>query len=131
LLAWAKSAHGLNDHDYGKAITSLSDDTVVVTGDFSGTVTFGAGEMHERDLTAFGQGDTYIARYNTDGSLIWVKQAGGLDWERSYGITTLNDDSTVITGDFNDDCLFGPGEENETILNNVDHNDIFIARYAP
>ena len=48
-----------------------------VTGFFADSATFGAGEVNETTLTSPGSPDIFLAKYNTDGLLLWVKQAGG------------------------------------------------------
>ncbi len=132
-LKWAKSAGGKSLlYDEGHAITALSDDSTIVTGIFSYTVTFGAGEPNETILISAGQYDIFIARYNPDdGTLIWAKSAGEHQFENSYGITTLSDDSVVVSGDFKYLTKFGPGEPNETVLTSAGDWDIFVARYNP
>jgi uncharacterized delta-60 repeat protein len=132
MLKWAKSAGGTSSNDEGHAITALSDDSTIVTGIFDNSVVFGAGEPNETTLTDAGQYDIFIARYNPDdGTLIWAKSAGEHQFENSYGITTLSDDSIVVSGDFKYLTTFGPGEPNETALKSAGNWDIFIARYNP
>ena len=135
-LAWAKRAGGSNDDisESGMGITTLSDNSTVVTGLFGDSATFGPGEPNETVLTSAGDWgmDIFIARYNPDGTLAWAKRAGGSGvWEEGWGITTLSDNSTVVTGYFMESATFGPGESNETILTSAGEEDIFIARYNP
>jgi uncharacterized delta-60 repeat protein len=129
-LAWAKSAGGAHD-DFGRGITTLSDNSTVVTGYFSNSAIFGAGETNETLLNTSGDYDVFIARYNPDGSLAWAKKAGGTGEDVGHGITTLSDNSTVVTGHFKYSAIFGPGEINETQLVASGWDDIFIARYNP
>ncbi|MCK4720631.1 hypothetical protein KAU08_08225, partial [bacterium] len=92
---------------------------------------FGQGEPNETVLNSGGYRDMFIARYDPDGSLEWAKQAGGdYGWDIGYGITTLSDNSLVVTGGFGDSATFGPCEPNETVLNSAGNSDIFIARFA-
>ncbi len=130
-LAWAKSAGGTYYNDEGFSITTLSDNSTVVTGHFSDSATFGKDEANESVLVSDGEYDIFVARYNPDGTLIWAKRAGGTNYERGYGITTLSDDSTVVTGWFRDSATFGKGEANETVLLCDGNYDIFVARYNP
>ncbi len=129
-LIWAKRAGGTY-FETGYAITTISDDSTVVTGSFTGSALFGQGEPNEIVLIHTGQGDIFIARYNPDGSLAWVKQAGGTDGDSGRGITSLSDNSTVVTGYFWISATFGQGEPNETVLNSGGYCDIFVARYNP
>jgi hypothetical protein len=49
----------------------------MVMGEFRGTIVFGQGESNQTSLNSVGQGDVFIAKYNTDGSLSWAKSGGG------------------------------------------------------
>jgi uncharacterized delta-60 repeat protein len=129
-LAWAKRAGGTS-YDLGNAITALSDNSAVVTGDFSGSAVFGEGEANETTLVSAGFMDIFIARYNPDGTLAWAKRAGGTDYDLGYAITALSDNSTVVTGWFVGSAVFGEGEANETTLVSAGWMDIFIAHYNP
>ncbi|MCX6647244.1 MAG: hypothetical protein NTY09_12940, partial [bacterium] len=129
-LIWAKSA-GASYYDTGNGITTLSDNSTVVSGSFMGSATFGPGEPNQTVLTSLGYEDIFIARYNPDGTLAWAKRAGGTGGDQGSGITTLSDNSTVATGYFFITATFGPGEPNETVLVPLGLNDIFIARYNP
>ena len=79
-LEWSKRAGGTGN-DYGVGCTLLSDNTVVITGWIRDLATFGQGESNETVLTSAGSDDIFIARYNSDGLLLWAKRAGG---ETSY-----------------------------------------------
>lgn len=128
-LAWVKSAGGTG-LTIGYGISTLSDNSTVMTGWFRDTATFGQGETNETILTSYSTaGDLFVARYNPDGTLEWVKQAGGSDWVGGYEITTLSDDSTVVTGGFGGSITFGPDEINQTILTSLGGYDVFVARY--
>jgi len=130
ILAWAKRAGGASD-DEGYGITTLSDNSTVVTGQFSEWATFGPGEPNQIVLTSAGSVGIFVARYNPDGTLAWAASAGGADFDKGYGITTLSDNSTVVIGEFYDSATFGPGEPNQTVLTSAGFDDIFIARYNP
>jgi len=73
-LSTAGSA--LGDHCYG--VATFADGSSVITGEFSGTCTFGLGEPGVTTLIAAGSFDMFVARYNADGSLAWARRAGGM-----------------------------------------------------
>ena len=129
-LAWAKCPGGPTNA-YGFGITSLSDDSTVVTGSFGYSAVFGKGEPNETVMVSDGGYDIFVARYNPDGTLAWAKRAGGTDRDESSGVTTLSDDSSVVTGWFRKSATFGEGEPNETVLESDGATDIFVARFAP
>jgi hypothetical protein len=127
-LRWARCAGGtMFDKSY--AISVLSDDSIVVTGYFNNTATFGPGEGNETVLSSAGSGDIFIACYNPNGTLHWAKRAGGTNGDVGYAMSVLSDDSIVVIGRFSATATFGPGEENETVLSSEGSTDIFIARY--
>ena len=134
-IDWAKSAGNPSTSasvpDIGSGITALTDNSLVVTGFYRSTATFGAGETNETILTSAGNTDIFVARYNSDGTLAWAKSAGGTSFDRGNGITALTDNSVVVTGEYLGTATFGAGETNETVLTSVSagNTDIFVARY--
>jgi len=129
-LYWAKRAGGLNQ-DAGRATTTLSDDSTVITGYFTDTATFGEDEINETQLVSNGEGNVFIARYNPDGTLVWAKSTSCENSSSAFGITTLSDDSTVITGFYNESITFGEGEPNETVLEMSGYACLFVSRFNP
>jgi len=131
-LEWARSAGGSDETDSAAAtgISAHSDGTSVITGSFWGTVEFGPGEDAGVILSPCGdgEGDVFIAKYDSSGKLILAKKAGGSLSDSSHDIDMFPDQSFVITGMISDTAVFGEGEINETTLNISDGN-IFIAKY--
>jgi hypothetical protein len=92
---------------------------------FAGTATFGAGEADETVLTA-AEVDVFIAKYDRNGHLLWVKQAGGTSGSGAgHGIAIDGRGDSDVTGAFSG--TFGAGEPNETVLTEIDGG--FIAKY--
>jgi hypothetical protein len=75
-----------------------------------------------------GGGQFYIAKYNPDGALAWVKSTVGTGMAIGWGIASLSGGAVVVTGYFQIESIFGQGEENETVLTST-NSDIFIAKY--
>jgi uncharacterized delta-60 repeat protein len=130
-LRWAKQAAGAGPDSYGvgRDAARLPDDSVVIVGNFFGTLTFGQGEPNETSLTAPECLDVFVARYDPDGMLVWAKQAGGAAHDIGRGVAALSDGSVVVTGFFSGAAVFGAGESNETSLTSTGGSDCFIARY--
>ena len=131
-LVWARRAGG-TDNEMGFDVAALSNDSVVVTGYFWGTATFGEGEANETSLTSAGNSDIFISRYHADGALAWAKRAGGSSVYGSIGkgVAVFSDDSVVVTGDFAETATFGEPGSNTTDLRSAGYDDIFLARYNP
>jgi len=130
-LTWARRDGGSGYGEVSFGVSTMSDGSSVVTGtfSFSGTATFGLGEANETTLTSAGEGDIFVAKYNPDGTLTWARRAGGSGHDGSYGISTMSDGSSVVTGDFQGTATFGQGEANETTLMSAGVYDLFVARY--
>jgi len=142
MLVWATQAGGV-DYDYGRGIAALPDGSTLITGDFEGTATFGAGEPNETSLITSANWDMFLAKYDPDGALIWARRAGGTDTDGASGnsVSALDDGTSVVTGTFRGEpeqepsggaktVVFGPGEDNETPLDSVDGSyDVFAAKY--
>ena len=128
VLAWAKKVGG-SGYDQGHGVTTLSDDSTVVTGIFSGTVTFGKDEANQTELVSAGGSDIFVARYYPNGNLAWAKRAGGNGSDSGNSITTVSSDKTVVTGYFFGIATFGQGEVNQTQLVTGGNWDIFVACY--
>ncbi len=129
-LLWAKRAGGpLFDYGYDLALNSVND-TIVVVGSFNATALFGEGEAGEASLTSAGNEDVFLATYNGDGTLAWVRRAGGSGYDSARGVASIaSDGSSIVTGYFYGSTLFGAGEVNETTLNSAGSYDLFIAKY--
>ncbi len=111
-LQWAVKAGG-SGFDGANAIAIGEDDCVYVTGGFSGSATFGTGGSAVT-LTATGQADIFIAKYDSTGSLSWARQAGGTLTE--YGIAVEESDSGfVVVGDFQDTVTFATSSGTTTV----------------
>jgi len=122
-LIWAKSAQpdfGVQP-TFAPGITTLSDDSMIITGFLSGTTTFGPGDPNETILT---DALMYLARYNSDGTLAWARQDGG---SNGFDVTTLSDGSVVVTGTCVGTTTFGTGDPNQTDISCS--NNLFLARY--
>ncbi len=127
-LAWVKQAGGPAS-DLSQGVSVDSGGLAAVTGRFSGTAIFGAGEAGETSLVSAGVDDIFVAKYNSNGTLAWAKRAGGLNYDSAQGVSMAGDGSTTVTGKFQDTAVFGPGETWQTSLISSGANDIFVAHY--
>lgn len=116
---WAVSGGGAT-YDEGVGITTDVNGNVLITGmlesvaNFSGTI-----------LTAAGQHDIVVAKYNSDGVLKWVRKAGGSEGDKAYGIVTDALCNVYITGEYETTSSFGNG----ITYSSLGNNDAFVAKY--
>jgi hypothetical protein len=78
-LLWAKGANG--SEAGGSGIQADAQGNVYVSGDFSGIGNFG-----DTNLTSFGAGDVFLAKYAANGDLLWVRQASGITTPACSGL---------------------------------------------
>jgi len=128
-LAWVKRATSTGDEE-GYGIATFPDGTCVVTGYFTGEITFGAGESGQTTLVPFGDQEVFVARYGTTGNVQWASQAGGTSGVATGNdVTTFSDGSCAVTGWFVNGMDFGFGEANETNFFAFSESDAFVARF--
>jgi hypothetical protein len=108
---------------------SMPPGTPRVTGSFSGTATFGAGETKETRVQSAGYDDIFAAKYDPNGSLVWARRAGSTSTDYAYGMAVDTAGNSFVTGTFSGMAIFGPGEPNETTLAAASW-DIFVAKYT-
>ncbi len=117
---WTAQAGGIDASDEGIAVVTDDAGNILVTGDFYGpNAVFG-----DTALISAGSSDIFIAKYNSDGNLLWAEQAGGSSGDFGADIDTDISGNIVATGRFWHIATFG-----DTVLSSPGGGDIFIARY--
>lgn len=128
-VRWAKRAGGPYAVHWPTS-TKLPDDSIVISGRFKDTVTFGEGEQKETVLESYGGYDIFLAKFNPDGSLVWAQHAGGPGNDYGREIAALSDDSVAFTGYFSGTAVFGKEQPGEALIESAGNLDVFVARYV-
>jgi len=119
-LIWAVQAGG-NGLDISNNITLDNIGNIIVTGQFVGTSTFGTTTITSLidPQTSQYVMNSFVAKYDTIGNFIWVKQ--GMSDKNCRGISVTTDDVGNIysTGQYSDTLQF----------DNIHYNDIFNSIY--
>lgn len=115
---WLKKGGGTG-YDAGHDIAVAPNGSFFITGEFSGTATFGTSSV-----TAIGSSDIFIARYNSAGTALWAIRAGGLFTNKSTSISVDNQNNVYITGYYTVSTTIGT-----TTLNSSGLEDVFVAKY--
>lgn len=119
-LDWIKNiGGGGTDADEAYAITIDKEDHLYITGKFGGTSIFSSDT-----LISSGSSDIFIARYDTSGNQVWIRQAGGAGADRGQGIIARDGRSIVVTGYFSQSGFFG----SDTLISQG-NTDMFVSRY--
>jgi gliding motility-associated-like protein len=121
---WAKRAGGNSDQE-GKSIASDAQGNVYVTGYISGL----ANDFDNIITSAIGGHDIFIAKYDSAGTLLWVKTAGSSAFDQGLAIATDGAGNAYVTGHFESSITF-QGSTPVT-LTSSGGKDIFIAKLDP
>ena len=93
--------------------------SVIVTGEFDGTVDFGGGV-----LTSAGNNDIFVAKLDAAGSHVWSQRFGGSLAEGASSVATDASGNVYLTGYFLDTVNFGGAD-----LVSAGFSDIFLAKF--
>ncbi len=110
---WVKTAGGdYDDVAWGLVIDNTGN--LVIAGEFNAY-------NFEYALTTSGWADIFVASYNTSGTLLWAKKAGGSLIDRARGLGT-DGANLFITGQFGSTANFGGYS-----VTSADSSDVFVA----
>lgn len=105
---------------FGNAATVDGDGNMYIAGYFGGTLDFGG-----KTLDGAGFGDLYIAKYDTDRQLEWVRHGTSPGWNGGRGIAVGADGSVFVAGRIEETTTF----DSQTAPS-MGENDMVIARYS-
>lgn len=99
---------GASGEDRGNGICTDKSGNAYVTGYYSGTSDFDPSNL-TYNLTAVGDYDAFVAKYDSTGKLIWAKSIGGKFKEEGYSVQTDDMGNVFVAGKFQDTGDFNPG----------------------
>ncbi|WP_395741810.1 SBBP repeat-containing protein [Prosthecobacter sp.] len=119
---WVRSLGGsLVDRGYGVATDPSGN--IYVTGHYQST----DAQANGQTLPNAGDYDVFIAKYDTQGALLWIKTAGGKGYDYGHGIAVDSQGDIVVTGAVAGEAKFG----NVTVNAGSTTRPIFCAKYDP
>lgn len=116
---WLKSLSGSND-DVARGVCLDSLSNAYVTGSFSGTTSLGG-----QTLTSNGATDIFIAKFSSNGNLVWAKSFGSVSLDYAFDIDCAPEGSFFITGSFRQAMTLQPN----TTLSSTGGFDLFTAKF--
>ncbi|GCL35376.1 FG-GAP repeat-containing protein [Sphaerospermopsis reniformis] len=114
---WAKNLGGI-EIDEGYGIVADKVGNIYVSGNFSGTATFGS-----TTLSSTGDSDAFIAKLDSNGNVLSAQKFGSTSLDLGIGITTDGKGNIYATGGFSDTATFG-----NTSLTSAGSIDAFIVK---
>ncbi|WP_247232093.1 SBBP repeat-containing protein [Telluribacter sp. SYSU D00476] len=122
-VQWARNAGGTNfDSGYGIALDRGGNP--YVTGSFQSTATFGT-----TTLTSRGSNDVFIAKYNSNGDILWAQQAGGTDSDGVSDIAVDENGNAYIIGSFTGTATFGAFTLTAVAHSRATDSNLFVVKY--
>jgi len=113
--------------DISYAIKVGHDGSLYVTGRFSGTIQF-AGTT----LTSRGGLDIFLAKYTSNGKLLWAVQSGGTGDDSASSLDVDGAGNIYVTGGFTISAVFGSTNGvTQTVTGGGLGSTIFLAKYTP
>lgn len=123
---WANSIGG-DGNDIGNSIAVDSFGQVCVTGQYMNTVDFDPGN-DTSNLSAAGDIEIFVARYNASGEFLWAGSIGGTSMEESAAIALDAQQNIYLTGYFKGTADFNPGPASGNLQSDGEE-DAFIAKF--
>lgn len=121
---WAKNSIG-SDFGGARCIATDTDGNTYSAGYFT-TPTLTFYNLSISNLsTVSNDSDSYIAKHNVSGQIVWLINVGGINEEQIFDIKTDSNNNIYVTGDFDSPTLtFG-----STTLVNSGNQDVFLAKF--
>src|SRR6476620_1190373 len=98
---WAAGAGGINE-DKGLGIATDNSGNVYVTGFIRNTATFGT-----ISLTSSGVEDIFLAKYDSNGNVLWAQRFGGPSNDIGYSVATDAAGNCYLAGTYKGPVAFG------------------------
>lgn len=117
-LLWVKLA-GSDRNDQGRSI-KWKNGSLYVCGIFEDTALF-----ENTTLISRGESDAFVARYNDNGNLQWVKQAGGTQLDLAMAIDVDDNENVYVAGQYERAITIG----SSTLTTSNIYSESFYARY--
>lgn len=112
------------DQAFGTALATDGSNNIAVTGQFSGTVSFG-GSSFTSAQGEEGSEDIFLAKYDANGVHQWSKRLGGTSFDTAADVAMTATGYVFLAGTFMGTVSFGGAGLTAIGI------DIFIARYSP
>jgi hypothetical protein len=119
-VIWARNASGTNAEIGARVDTDSSGNVFVVGSYISPTLSFG-----NITITNAGNNDMYLAKYDSNGNILWVISGNGLDTESGSDMEVDHDGNILVSGGFGQ----APMTIDSTILYSNGNSDAYLAKF--
>lgn len=122
-IVWVKHAGSTEGSNYGEQGRSIAVDSagnVYITGSFMNNAFFDTDTLH-----SYGAWDMFVAKYSSDGNIVWAKNGGGTYNDHGNAVALDSDGNVYVTGTFKYDAYFG----NDSLHSDWSGQEVFFAKY--
>lgn len=117
-LQWAVQAGG-SQTDIGNGIAIDNSGNVLVTGEFSGTATFGTATLTSQNNSV----DVFTTKLTNSGNFVWAEIGTGSQINRGIDVAADNSGNVYIVGQYSDTITFDVQHPN------TGFNSVFVVKY--
>ncbi len=117
-LVWVTKAGG-SGADIGNAVNIDANGNVVITGEFTGTATFGSTVLTSQNNSV----DVFVAKLDANGNFLWAKKGSAPSIDRGIDVACDPTGNVYATGTFSDTITF------DATHNNNIQGAIFLIKY--
>ncbi len=103
---WAESFAGTAAASVGRGVVVSASGTILVTGDFAGTVDFDPGPS-SYTLTSAGGTDVFVTALDASGNFVAARSLGGTGTDYGFGIALNTAGTVAIAGTYTGPAAFG------------------------
>ncbi len=124
---WVKQMGGPLASGISNSIDRMANGDLYIAGSYSATIDFdpGAGVTNS---TSAGSNDIFVAKYDSNGNLIWVKSIGGGGSEASSSMKVDAFGNSYITGGYSGALDFDPNPFSSAIQTTAGFSDVFVLK---
>jgi hypothetical protein len=123
---FAKSFGGTNN-EYVYDMCVDSSDNIIIVGDFAGTVDFDPSAVVNAK-TSTGPTDAYVAKYNSNGELVWVQTFGNYNYSYANGVDCDSNGNIYFTGRFTNNIDIDPSGNTYTLVTNSSFQQSYLTK---
>ncbi|HSD13510.1 MAG TPA: T9SS type A sorting domain-containing protein [Flavobacterium sp.] len=123
---WAKAIGGTSS-DVGLFLVLNSSNEIYITGYFRDSVDFDPSAA-ATTLTSLGNGDVFLAKYDSSGNYLWAKGMGGVGSDVGLLLVLNSNGEPYVSGFFNGTVDMDPSSA-AVNLTSAGGRDIFVAKY--
>lgn len=113
-------------YDYGTAVRVAANGDAVVTAAFQEDFDLGGQTLTNSNTSSYFRTDSFVARYDPSGNLLWIQTANGPDGNVTIDDVEIDDEGSIyVAGDMYGIATFGGtaiGQNNQT--------KVFLAKYS-